>query len=74
MAAKLLWRGAECWKESLMLLSAAEAAIGQLGHDDPDSFIVRRRFDSDFLIFRSPFHFILRCVYMEIRLFVELVY
>ncbi|KAL3566907.1 hypothetical protein D5086_032322 [Populus alba] len=42
--AKLLWRGAECWKESLMLLNVAEAAAGLSGVDDSDdSFIVRRR-------------------------------
>lgn len=45
MAAKLLWRGAECWKESLMLLNVAEAAARLSGVDDSDdSFIVRRRF------------------------------
>lgn len=45
MAAKLLWRGAECWKESLMLLNVAEAAAGLSGViDSDDSFIVRRRF------------------------------
>ncbi|KAB5514549.1 hypothetical protein DKX38_028455 [Salix brachista] len=42
--AKLLWRGAECWKESLMLLNVAEAAAGLSGVvDSDDSFIVRRR-------------------------------
>ncbi|KAJ6857412.1 hypothetical protein NC651_038957 [Populus alba x Populus x berolinensis] len=42
--AKLLWRGAECWKESLMLLNVAEVAAGLSGVDDSDdSFIVRRR-------------------------------
>ncbi|XP_061950868.1 uncharacterized protein LOC133673942 isoform X3 [Populus nigra] len=42
--AKLLWRGAECWKESLMLLNVAEAAATLSGVDDSDdSFIVRRR-------------------------------
>ncbi|KAF2317079.1 hypothetical protein GH714_011598 [Hevea brasiliensis] len=49
--AKLLWRGAECWKECLMLLSIAERAafseesnfeLGQPGQCF-DSFIVRRR-------------------------------
>ncbi|XP_059637813.1 uncharacterized protein LOC132279791 isoform X2 [Cornus florida] len=46
--AKLLWRGAECWKESLKLLSVAEAAVGlqelNLGNqENSKGFIVRRR-------------------------------
>ncbi|XVF48471.1 hypothetical protein PTKIN_Ptkin03bG0192900 [Pterospermum kingtungense] len=48
---KLLWRGAECWKECLKLLSIAEQAVsseelvsesGEFGQDF-DGFIVRRR-------------------------------
>ncbi|KAK6236888.1 hypothetical protein SCA6_012225 [Theobroma cacao] len=48
---KLLWKGAECWKECLKLLSIAEQAVsseeldsetGQFGHDF-GGFIVRRR-------------------------------
>ncbi|XP_065848753.1 uncharacterized protein [Euphorbia lathyris] len=48
---KLLWKGAECWNESLTLLSIAERAaisnessfeLGELGQD-VDGFIVRRR-------------------------------
>ncbi|XP_031257974.1 uncharacterized protein LOC116115999 [Pistacia vera] len=49
--AKLLWRGAECWKESLKLLSIAEAAIcsGESNSEMVESgpnlgeFVVRRR-------------------------------
>ncbi|KAJ0030457.1 hypothetical protein Pint_14675 [Pistacia integerrima] len=49
--AKLLWRGAECWKESLKLLSIAEAAIssGESNSEMEESgpnlseFVVRRR-------------------------------
>lgn len=52
IAVKLLWRGAECWKECLMLLSIAEMAAlskesnSELGGSGQcfDSFIVRRRF------------------------------
>ncbi|XP_012071448.1 uncharacterized protein LOC105633467 isoform X2 [Jatropha curcas] len=49
--AKLLWRGAECWRECLMLLSVAERAAilkestfehGEFGQA-VDGFIVRRR-------------------------------
>jgi hypothetical protein len=40
LAGKLLTWGAECWKESVKLLTIAEAAAGQ----NSDSFIVRRRF------------------------------
>ncbi|CAL5400499.1 unnamed protein product [Camellia sinensis] len=48
---KLLWRGAECWTESLKLLSIAEAAAGSNVFDsecqefaqNSDGFIVRRR-------------------------------
>ncbi|XP_043813610.1 uncharacterized protein LOC110617837 isoform X3 [Manihot esculenta] len=48
---KLLWRGAECWKECLMLLSIAEMSAlskesnSELGGSGQcfDSFIVRRR-------------------------------
>lgn len=53
-AAKLLWQGAECWKESLKLLSIAEAAIGleeanselEESGQDLSEFVVRRRFVS----------------------------
>ena len=52
LAAKLLWRGAECWKESLNLLSIAEAAWHsrdstsetQEFDQELDGFIVRRGF------------------------------
>ncbi|XP_052182092.1 uncharacterized protein LOC127794866 [Diospyros lotus] len=48
---KLLWRGAECWRESLKLLSIAEAAVGcsklesesNCYTQSSDGFIVRRR-------------------------------
>ncbi|KAK6942252.1 FAD dependent oxidoreductase [Dillenia turbinata] len=48
---KLLWRGAECWKESLKLLSIAEAAVDSrvssmvIQETDlkVDEFIIRRR-------------------------------
>ena len=52
LAVKLLWRGAECWKECLKLLSIAEQAAnsevlvsesGEFGQDF-GGFIVRRRF------------------------------
>ncbi|KAF3452997.1 hypothetical protein FNV43_RR03430 [Rhamnella rubrinervis] len=45
--AKLLWRGAECWNESLKLLSIAEAALGskEIAQLDPEfqGLLVRRR-------------------------------
>ncbi|XP_048323536.2 uncharacterized protein LOC107427083 isoform X2 [Ziziphus jujuba] len=45
--AKLLWRGAECWNESMKLLSVAEAAMGfkETAQLDPEfqGLIVRRR-------------------------------
>ncbi|KAL5547656.1 hypothetical protein UlMin_002887 [Ulmus minor] len=48
--AKLLWRGAECWSETLKLLSVAEAAAmgcqdSEISHFDTkfDGHIVRRR-------------------------------
>ncbi|KAL5839921.1 hypothetical protein ACOSQ4_012529 [Xanthoceras sorbifolium] len=48
---KLLWRGAECWKECLKLLNIAEAALGskesnlEVGESDQtfSEFVVRRR-------------------------------
>lgn len=42
LAAKLLWRGAECWKESLNLLSIAEAAW-----DSRDSTLETQEFDQE---------------------------
>lgn len=49
---KPLWKGAECWKECLELLSIAEAAVGSNESDSEtgefgqnlNGFIVRRRF------------------------------
>ncbi|XP_074365918.1 uncharacterized protein LOC141706926 isoform X2 [Apium graveolens] len=44
---KPLWRSMECWKESLKLLSIAEAAVGYNklndASQDSDDFVVRRR-------------------------------
>ena len=43
--AKLLWRAADCWSESLNLLSAAEAAVASAAQNsDRPMPIVRRRF------------------------------
>lgn len=53
LAAKLLWKGGECWKECLELLSVAEAAIDlEYSNSITESgqnfseFVVRRRFVS----------------------------
>lgn len=47
-AVKLLWKGAECWEESLSLLNIAEEALIKQGKgeisEDGGYFIVRRRF------------------------------
>ena len=46
MAAKLLWRGAECWNECMKLLGIAEAAAMASCDDfgsDSHRVIVRRR-------------------------------
>ncbi|KAM7263172.1 hypothetical protein ACFE04_000855 [Oxalis oulophora] len=40
---KLVWQGAECWKESLKLLRIAETAIQTQSDINPKEFLVRRR-------------------------------
>lgn len=67
LPAKLLWRGAECWDESMKLLRIAEAAMGfketaQL-YPDFQGFIVRRRF---FLLFVSLHRLGCICSFFEI--------
>ena len=39
VAAKLLWRGAECWNECLKLLSVAEEAAAAMDSEELDSGI-----------------------------------
>lgn len=56
--AKLLWRAADCWNESLNLLSVAEAAAAaasaaQNPNEDDPLPIVRRRFAFFFIPFQT---------------------
>ena len=54
--AKLLWRAADCWSESLNLLSAAEAAVASAAQNsDRPMPIVRRRFAFFFFFFLNLF-------------------